>query len=90
MPKQKKRLPPSAFALGGGTGIEIKKSRLGAVALITGVISLSELSDGDVAVLSHFGRVFIHGERLAVSALENRTLAVYGKITGVEMTYGKI
>ena len=41
MPKQKKRLPPSAFALGGGMDIEIKKSRLGAVALVTGVLSIS-------------------------------------------------
>lgn len=90
MPKQKKRLPPSAFALGGGMDIEIKKSRLGAVALVTGVLSISELSDEAVAVLSHLGRVFIRGERLTVTALENRTLAIYGKITGVEMTYGRI
>lgn len=89
MPKQKKRLPPSAFALGSGMGIEIKKSRLGAAAIVTGVLSISELSDGEVAVLSHLGRVFIRGERLTVCALENRTLAIYGKITGVEMTYGR-
>ena len=90
MPKMKKPMSPSALSLGLGVGVsvEIKKSRLGAVMLVSGVMSITEISDEFVSALSHSGRIFIFGERLSVSILENRTLSVYGRITGIEMSYG--
>ena len=92
MTKPKKRMPLSALLSsfgGGGFYIEIKKSRVGAVMLVGGVLALGEISDTAVTVLSHSGRLFLSGERLTVSALENRTLTVYGRITGLELCYGK-
>ena len=91
MTKSKRPITLSAISSGLGSGItlELKKSRLGAVLLISGVLSVTELSDESLTALSHSGRVFIFGERLTVTALENRTLAVYGKILGIEMSYGK-
>ncbi len=91
MTKAKKAISLATLAptLAAGLSIEVKKSRLGAVMLVSGVMLLSELSDGVVSALSHSGRIVITGERLTVSALENRTLAVYGKITGIEMSYGR-
>ncbi len=91
MTKAKKGISLAAIMPYGTSGlsIEVKKSRLGAVMLVSGVISVTELSDEAVTALSHSGRVFIFGKRLTVSALENRTLAVYGKILGIEMSYGR-
>ena len=89
MTKQKKSIPPSAIALSRGVDLELRKSRLGAALTISGVMSVSELSSDSVAALSQYGRFYIRGERLSVLALENRTLAVYGRVTGIEMTYGK-
>ncbi len=89
MPKTKKSLSLSALSPGlfAGVSVEIKKSRLGAVMLVSGVMSISELSDEFVCALSHSGRIFIFGERLTASVLEDRTLAVYGRISGIEMSY---
>lgn len=91
MSKAKKGISIATLSAGlsSGLSIEVKKSRLGAVMLISGVMSVEELSDTAVIALSHSGRIFIFGERLTVSALEGRTLAVYGKITGIEMAYGR-
>lgn len=92
MTKPKKRIPWEALvrSLGGDSlHIELKKSRLGASMVVGGVMAVDELTDLSVTVVSHSGRVFISGERLTVTALENRTLAVHGRITGVEMSYGK-
>ena len=91
MTKAKRRMSLAALSptLAAGLSLEMKKSRLGAVMLVSGVISVTELSGEEITLLSHSGRLFIFGERLTVTALESRTLAVYGKIKGVEMSYGR-
>ncbi len=92
MTKKPKRITRAALTASLGLGslyIEIRKSRLGASLLLSGVLALDEISDTLITVLSHSGRVFLHGERLSASALEGRTLTVYGKITGVELGYAK-
>lgn len=91
MTKAKRRMSLAALSptLAAGLSLEMKKSRLGAVMLVSGVISVTELSGEEITLLSHSGRLFIFGERLTVTALESRTLAVHGKIKGVEMSYGR-
>lgn len=92
MTKTKKRIPLSTIVAslgGGGLYIELKKSRIGAAMVLGGVMRIEELTDTTVAALSHSGRVIISGERLTVSTLEKRTLAVHGRITGVTLSYGK-
>ena len=69
--------------------IEIKKSSCGAVAVISGVMSIGEYTDGCIELLSHSGRIRLGGESLAISVLEGRVIEVYGIITEVKLGYGK-
>ena len=69
--------------------IEIKKSSRGAVAVISGVMSVGEYTDSSVELLSHSGRLNLSGETLGISVLEGRVVEIYGKITEVKLNYGK-
>ena len=69
--------------------IEMKKSSRGAVAVISGVMSVSEYTESSVELLSHSGRVKILGEALGISVLEGRVIEIYGRITEVKLGYGK-
>lgn len=91
MTKPKTPIPLAAITAGlcGGISVDLKKSRIGAVMLLSGVVSVDSLSDSVVVALSHSGRVFINGERMTVSVLENKTLAVYGRIISLEFDYGR-
>ena len=69
--------------------VEMKKSSRGAVAVVSGVMSIGEYTDSIVEIVSHSGRVFFFGESLGISVLEGRVLEIYGKITEVRFSYGK-
>ena len=69
--------------------IEIRKSSRGAIAVVSGVMSIGEYTDTTVELLSHSGRMNLIGESLGVSVLEGRVVEVYGKITEVRFTYGR-
>ena len=69
--------------------IEMKKSSRGAVAVISGVMSVGEYPENSVALLSHSGRINLLGESLGISVLEGRVIEVYGIITEVRFGYGK-
>lgn len=92
MTGNKKRLRLSAIlstVSASSFEIEMRKSSRGAVAVISGVMSVSEYTDSSIELLSHSGRVFICGESLGISVLEGRILEVYGRITEVRFGYGK-
>lgn len=76
-------ISPSSFH------VEMKKSSRGAVAVISGVMSVSEYTETSIELLSHSGRVFFSGESLGISVLEGRVVEIYGKITEVRLSYGK-
>jgi len=76
-------ISPSSFH------IEIKKSSRGAVAVISGVMSVAEYTESNVELLSHSGRLNIIGEALGISVLEGRVIEIYGRITEVKLGYGK-
>ena len=76
-------LSPSSFH------IEMKKSSRGAVAVVSGVMSVKEYTENTVELLSHSGRAFFYGESLGISVLEGRVVEIYGKITEVRFGYGK-
>ena len=67
----------------------MKKSSRGAVAVISGVMSISEYTEGSVELLSHSGRLTLIGESLSLSVLEGRVLEIFGRITEVRLSYGK-
>ncbi len=92
MTVEKNRLTPLEQILMGsssGLSLEIRKTKLGAVAVIQGVLGVEELTDSSVLVLSHSGRIRFIGERLTLSVFSLRTVEIIGKITGVELSYGK-
>lgn len=70
-------------------GLELKKSAKGAVAVISSVVSVSEFSDSHIELLSHGGRVRVSGEGLRISALDDHSLEIYGRIEEVKLSYGK-
>lgn len=76
-------ISPSSFHM------EIKKSSHGAVAVITGVMSVSEYTDSSIELCSHSGRMNLCGESLGISVLEGRIIEIYGRITEVRLSYGK-
>ena len=69
--------------------VEMKKSSRGAVAVISGVMCISEYTDSVVELLSHSGRIFFFGDSLEISVLEGRVVEIYGRITEVRLGYGK-
>ena len=73
----------------GALSIEIRKSRIGAVLVISGALGIDEYSDERIVVLSHSGRITLLGEGLNMSTLANRAIEIYGKIEGVGIGYGK-
>ena len=76
-------ISPSSFH------IEMKKSSRGAVAVISGVMSISEYTEEAVELVAHSGRLWILGNSLGISVLEGRVVEIYGKITEVRLGYGK-
>lgn len=69
--------------------VEMKKSSRGSVAVVSGVMSVSEYTDGCVELLSHSGRICFLGESLGISVLEGRVVEIYGRITEMRLGYGK-
>ena len=69
--------------------VEMKKSSRGAVAVISGVMSIGEYTEESIEILSHSGRIHVLGDSLTVSVLEGRVIEVYGVITEVRLGYGK-
>lgn len=70
--------------------IEIKKSSRGAIAVISGVMSVGEYTEESIELLSHAGRINLIGESLSISVLDGHIIEVYGLITEVKLGYGKI
>ena len=69
--------------------LEIKKSSRGAVLVASGIMSIGELEDNKITLLSHSGRLVLKGDSLGISLLDNKIVEVFGKITEVELSYGK-
>ena len=72
-----------------GVTLEIKKNRIGSSLVITDVVAIEEFNSEKISVLTHKGRIFIHGTRFELSVYENRCVEIFGRILGLEMGYGK-
>ena len=88
MQKQRKRAVPPADVLPAPLVMEIRKADGGAVASVSGVVSIGELSDRFISLATHSGRVGVYGASLTLTAFANRTVEVKGKIEGVDLGYG--
>lgn len=85
--KQKSFLPKgyseSPFSL------EMRKGKRGSIMSVSDVIGVFEYSSNRVELTSRGGKLAVSGEGLVLSVFEERTVEIYGKITGIEIIYGK-
>ena len=89
MQRQRKRTPrPPIDIIPSPLVREVKKCEGGAVASVTGVVSIGELSDRFILLATHGGRVGVRGTALTLTAFANRTVEVKGKVEGVDLGYG--
>lgn len=70
-------------------GFEMRKSYRGAVAVVSGVMSIGEYTENAVELVSHSGRICFIGESLGISVFAGRVVEIYGRITEVRLGYGK-
>ena len=56
---------------------------------VSGIISVSDLLDNLVILVTHSGRVMIRGEGIVMSVYNDRIVELSGIISGVEFLYGK-
>ena len=68
---------------------EMKKNKLGAVLVAMNVVGISDLSEEEITLISHGGRVKVRGYRLELSVLEDKSVEIFGKICEVGFEYGK-
>jgi hypothetical protein len=69
--------------------IEIRRSKRGMTVQISGVISVFELTEETVGILTPRARVYISGKKLLLSVFECRRVEVCGKVEDVCFKYGK-
>ena len=70
--------------------IEMMRSPRGMSLIISGIISVSELSDVCITLKSHGGRITVIGQRLLINVFESRAVEINGRVEGVSFSYGKI
>ena len=80
--KRKPKAPPKFH-------LELERRGGACAALVDGVVGVCEFSESTVLLTCHGGRARINGDGLEILTFENRTVEVIGKISGVELSYGK-
>lgn len=68
---------------------EFRKMRASASITVSGIVSITELSDIEVSLATHAGRVTIRGESLSLVIFEAGVVTVNGKIVEVSFGYAK-
>lgn len=87
-----KRTPrPSLLTANGSDSyhVEIVKSKRGATVQVFGVIGVDELAHERVVLISHSGRLTVRGRGLVLGILGRGSAEVFGRVEGVELSYGK-
>ena len=77
-------------SLGGGFGFEGNRISLGLDLLVSGVSGVSCLDEERIELILRGGVITVVGEGLRLTALENKTVEIIGKITEVGFRYAKI
>ena len=73
----------------GEMTLELKKSGGKCTLILTGVMSVTNLSPEEISLASHSGRVEILGKGLLLSVFENGSLEIKGEIHNVRLGNGK-
>lgn len=72
-----------------GITLQLKKTGRSAALVVGGILSVAAFSKQEVLLLSHGGMLSVRGDGLSLSSLEDRTVEIMGKITVLELSYGK-
>ena len=69
----------------------MEASRVGSVIsiVLSGVIGISDYSEGEILLKSHGGKIRICGKRLMLSIYEDNTAEIVGRIEEIGFGYGK-
>lgn len=70
-------------------GIELHRVPRGLAVSISGVISVFELSETNIGILTARARINIVGERLSLSVFESRRVELVGRVGDISFKYGK-
>ena len=70
--------------------IEMRKGRRGGVLSVLQVVAVSDFKDDRIELVSKGGRLTVSGEGLTLSLFDGRIVEIYGRITGIEIFYGKV
>ena len=73
----------------GSSCFELRRSHGRCALTLGGVVSVQEIGDECIRASTHSGTVLVRGSRLLLSVFEERTVKIYGKITSVELGYGR-
>ena len=88
--KKRKWVKKHPKELAGRTlSAEIRKDKRRSVLVVQGVLGVGAFSSREIGLTSHGGRLTVRGEGLTMTVFENRTVEVFGKISGVELGYVK-
>lgn len=87
--RNKVSLKQSARSLVGGVTFEMQKTRALAVMVVNGVVAVEEMSENGICIATHHGRLRFSGERMELSVLEEHCAEIIGRITNVELEYGR-
>ncbi len=88
MQKKIKENPPSAL-VPSQLCAELRRGESGATVAFFGVVAISELSDSRITLKAHGGSLSIVGSSLSLSLFENRCAEISGRISQLEIGYGR-
>ena len=85
--KEKKNSHPKE--LFGSLSCEVRKDKHRCAIVVTGVVKIASFSDEKVELISHGGRFAVSGEGLSMTVFEDKSVEIFGRISGVELGYAK-
>ena len=89
------KLKNPLFALGvvesafSDFSIDIRRAPRGMAVVVCGVISVFELTEQTVGILTKRARVYVVGKRLALSVFECRRVEISGTVEDISFKYGR-
>ncbi len=87
--KRAKRPPKNPPLISPPMLAELRKARNTAAVTLSGIICITELSESEVSLASHAGRVVLRGQSLTLVIFEGGVVTVNGKIEEVSFGYAK-
>ena len=69
--------------------LEARRTAKGIDLMLCPVVGIEKLSETEIQIKGHGGKVSITGKRMVVDVLEGGAVEIVGKIEGISFGYGK-